>query len=209
VALRAATRQVGGDAVMAVRMLELQDLEPAMVQEIAGRWDQGLRALLALAGVAGLIGAPLAAGKLAAATQVLVGFLLAGVLLLAGGALLMTMTAAYGSARRMPPPTSLTEYQRTRQDLAGRRLRFLIWGRRMATVALVLLATTIATAWGNPAADRGPVEVVDRNGVRHCGELTEAPDGHVSVLAGAQGRVDVEFTIVRSLRHVDSCQENP
>jgi hypothetical protein len=150
VAARAAADQAGGDAVMAVRVQELQDIEPSTVRDIAGRWVEGLRAVLASAGAAGLIGAPLAAGKLSASTEIIVGGMLAGVLVIASSAMLLVMTAAYGSARRRRRPANLTQYQRYRQEMAQHSLRCLMWGRRLAVLALLLFAVTISVAWGNP-----------------------------------------------------------
>lgn len=148
--LRAADDQEGADPVLAVRLQEIRDAHLDTVRTVAGRWEQGLRGLLGITGLTGLVSAPLAADRLAAQTQLMVGILLAVVLLVAGAGLTLAMSAAYGSLRTVPPPTSLAMRETQRAVLAERSRMQMVWGRRLAVAALILLGIAIALAWSNP-----------------------------------------------------------
>lgn len=146
----AADDQQGADPILAVRLQELREAQLDSIRVVAGRWEQGLRALLGVTGLTGLIGAPLAAGRLTPGTQLIVGILLAIVLLTAAAGLTLAMSAAYGSLRTIPPPTSLAMHNEQHTELAERSRIQMLRGRRLAITALILLAIAIALAWANP-----------------------------------------------------------
>jgi hypothetical protein len=150
VALRAHPQQDGGDALSSVLVLELQEKDLALIHELAGRWEQGLRALLGVVGAAGLVGAPLAQDRLTTTAQTIVGVLLAAVMLLAVGGIWLAMNAAHGSLRRTKPPATMTEYAHLRVALANSKYRNLLWGRRLTLTALVLLTAAITVSWVSP-----------------------------------------------------------
>lgn len=204
--VRAAEEQSGGDVVLAVRLQEIRDWHPASVREVAGRWEQGLRGLLALAGITGLVGAPLAAERLTVSTQVTVGLLLSVVLVAAGAGLVLTMSAAYGSVRLARVPESPIEFHRLRWSFAERDRRQLLWGRRLAIGALLLFAVSVAVAWLDPGREHsGPLQVETADGVTYCGAVLDAPEGTVAVHTATEGRVEVPLVDVTSVEIVDRC----
>jgi len=149
---QAADDQGDADPVLAVRLQEIRDSSLDSVRAVAGRWEQGLRGLLGITGLTGLVGAPLAADRLSVQAQLAVGILLAVVLLAAGVGLTLAMSAAYGSLRTVAAPLSLEMHETQRAVLAERSRIQMLWGRRFAVTALVLLAIAIAIAWANPGA---------------------------------------------------------
>jgi hypothetical protein len=197
---------------MTVRAQELQEIQPSTVREIAGRWEVGLRAVMGLAGITGLIGAPLAANRLAASIQILVGALLGVVLVMAGSGLLLTMAAAYGSASHKTRPATRTQYQRLRQELAERGLRQLLWGRRLAVAAVAVLTATVVTAWVDPPAnhqDRVQVRlmVTSSSGVVYCGQQIAAANGGLALQTASGARIDVPFSAIQQIETMETCQE--
>lgn len=150
--------QVGGDTLLTLQIQEIRDWYPASVREVAGRWEQGLRGLLGLAGGFGVVGSSLAADRFAISTRVTVGVLFAVVMVAAGLGLILTMSAAYGSVRLVPTPTSASELTAMRWRHAERARHQLVWGRRLAVAALVVFAASITVAWIGPRDEPTPDE---------------------------------------------------
>lgn len=138
------------NTILAVQLQDLRETYPTAVRAIAARWADGLKALLGLSGLIGVVSAPLAAKSLHGTTKVVVGLLLVGVFLTATIGLWWTMSAAYGTASVDPPPDSLVSLGALRRRNADRARARLVWGRRSALTALVLLAAAVGVAWVNP-----------------------------------------------------------
>lgn len=198
--------QRGGDAHLAVELQETRDRHMLSVRDLAGRWEQGLRGLLGVAGASGLIGAPLAAERLNTTTQALVGVLLGAVLATAAGGLGLVMSAAYGSARLEREPATATERAALRWALAERARRRLRWGRALALASLGLFAVTITVAWIEPGTDTAAnLRVETTTGVIYCGPLLDAPPGVIAVHTSSEGRVDVPARTVAAIGTTAHC----
>jgi hypothetical protein len=191
--------------VLLVRLQEMRDLQLESVRTVAGRWEQGLRGLLGVTSLAGVIGAPLAASSLTSVTKLVVGVLLGLVLATAASGLLMVMAAAYGSVRTVKPPASLPQLESLRENLAGRARTQLLRGRALAVTALLLFATAIAVGWANPG-DEGPyLRVATTGGVTYCGLQLDSPARTIAVYARIEGRVQIPARDVASIAIADAC----
>lgn len=136
--------------ILAVQLQELRESYPAAVRAIAARWADGLKALLGLSGIIGVVSAPFAAKSLHGTTKVVTGLLLVGVFLTAAAGLWWTMSAAYGTASVDRPPDSLVSFATLQRHNADRARARLVWGRRSALTALLLLAAAVGVAWIDP-----------------------------------------------------------
>lgn len=206
---RAAENQAGGDAAHIVQNQEIRDSHLDSVRAVAGRWEQGLRGLLGLTGIAGLVGAPFAAGTLTPETQLMVGILLALVLATAGAGLMLAMSAAYGSIRVVEPPASRAKRETMRWALAERGRTQLLWGRRLAVVALLMFAATVVLVWANPTSQGPQLRIETRYGVTYCGLQLNSPKNTVAVLATPEGRIQFPTADIASLTPVPTCPPQP
>jgi hypothetical protein len=159
---------------------------------------------MALAGIAGIAGAPLAAGKLSRTAQTWTGALLAAVLVLTAAALLLLMTSAYGEVRTVPRFMTATQLRRARDDIARRALRNLRWAVALAIGAITALTAAIAVAWASPPPP-AVVRVVDIQGVTYCGTLLDAPDDHIALTQPGVGRIDLPATHIRAIDTAPNC----
>jgi hypothetical protein len=192
--------------VLSVRLQELREAYPATVRNIAGRWADGLKALLGLTGTIGLLAAPFASDRLAATTQVVVGGLLVCVFLAGVAGLWLTMTAAYGTGRLDPEPQSLSELEVLRRKHGDRDRSRLIWGRRFAAAALLVLAAAVGVAWINPwHSTTSMLKLTTNSNLVYCGQVIQARDGRVAVLASVQGRAQIPLAEIARVTIVGSC----
>ncbi len=196
----------GDDTILAVRLQELRDTYPATVRAIASRWADGLKALLGLAGTIGLLAAPFATDQLSDTGRTVTGLLLVGVFLAGAAGLWLTMSAAYGVARVDRAPQSLVELQTLRRKHGDLDRSRLVWGRRSAIVAIMLLAAAVGAAWTDPWDSPAPLlKITTVDGVSYCGELLDAPEHAVAVHNPPEGRVELPMTDVASVHIVESC----
>ncbi|MGH3249847.1 MAG: hypothetical protein ACRDOI_27110 [Trebonia sp.] len=191
--------------VLLVRLQEIRDLHLESVRTVAGRWEQGLRGLLGVTSIAGIIGAPLAAGSLTFVTKLVVGILLGLVLATATTGLLMVMAAAYGSVRTIKPPASLPQLESLRENLARRASTQLLRGRILAVTALLLFAAAIAVGWTNPGGGGSYLRIETTDGVTYCGPQLGSPARTVAVDAPIEGRVQIPVGDVASIGIVGTC----
>jgi hypothetical protein len=191
--------------VLLVRLQEIRDLHLESVRTVAGRWEQGLRGLLGVASLAGIIGAPLAAGSLTSVTKLVIGVLLGLVLATATTGLLMVMAAAYGSVRTVKPPASLPQLELLREHLARRARTQLRRGRVLAVTALLLFAAAIAVGWTNPGNEGPYLRVETTSGVTYCGPQLDSPARTVAVHTPIEGRVQIPVRDVASIGITGTC----
>jgi hypothetical protein len=192
--------------ILAVQFQELRESYPATIRTIAARWADGLKALLGLSGIIGVVSAPIAARNLQGATKVVTGLLLVGVFLTATVGLWWTMSAAYGTASVDRPPDSLTSFEALRRRKADRARARLVWGRRSALAALFLLGAAVGVAWIDPWASESPrLQVTTTQKVSYCGQLLDAPEGTIAVRTNLEGQVEIPLNQVASVKIVDSC----
>jgi hypothetical protein len=198
------------ELVFLVRLQEIRDVHLQSVRAVADRWEQGLRTLVGLTGIVGLIGAPLAVNTLTSTTQLVVGVLLAMVLITAAAGLLQVMAAAFGSVRTFKPPTSLQRLITLRESLAESGRTQLLWGRRLAVTALLLFAAAIAVGWANPGHNGPYLQVETNDGVTYCGPRLDSPSRSIAVHTELEGRVQIATKDVASVSILGKCPpENP
>ena len=194
------------DTVLSVRLEELRSEYPATVRAIAGRWAEGLKALLGLAGTIGLLAAPFATEHLGGSTRVFTGVLLS--LVFAAGALglWLTMTAAYGTGLRDDPPESLGALEALLRKHGDRDRTRLIWGRRAAGAALLFLAAAVGIAWIDPwSQPTSLLKVTTTDEVVYCGPELNATKGQVALHSKFEGRVKLELSKLSELVIVETC----
>lgn len=184
-----------------------RDENHAVIRRIAEQWVSGVKGLLGLAGIAGLVAAPLSVDRLAGRSQVVVGMALAGVFALGAASLLLTMSAAYGTAKRYPRPQSASDLLWARESAANADRRRLVAGRFLAVAATVLLGISIGTTWIAPTSDSPHlVEVRTIDGLTICGQLGDSANGQLELVSDPMGgRVPVSS--IAALSSVSSCGE--
>jgi hypothetical protein len=186
------------EAVLAIRLHKLDEDYPLVVQATAGRWVDGLKALLGLTGIIGIFGGPFAAGKLEDSVQVTIGWLLAAVLAGSALALFCVMSAAFGATSMKRTPGSLASLASTLQGQADRNRHLLNFGRACTAVVLIMLSAAIAIVWTN--APKPPeVTVITKDKLSYCGSVLVSKEGTLALKTEQQSRVELAMSDITGI----------
>jgi hypothetical protein len=208
--LTADPNQSGGDPADAVWLQESRDVFPESVRTVAVRWEQGLRGLIGLVSVSGLVAAPLAGPHLSGPTPAIVGVALAVTLLTAGTGLVLAMSAAYGSIGLVDPPATRSGRRQFYRRQAERDRRRLVWGRRLAVSAVALFALTVALVWFDLSPRPDPQLLVrTREGAVLCGQPIPAAAGVLALRVDAGRANTIPTAAIVALDAVTDCPDAP
>ncbi|MEE8600281.1 hypothetical protein [Euzebya tangerina] len=155
----------------------------ATLRTIAKGWVEGARLIVGLATAIGLVGGPLGAERLSGTTRSVAGVLLVLSAATATGGLLAAMSAAHGSLKSTPRPSSLIALAAARRkagDTARDQIRL---GRGLVVTGVVLLGAAVLIGWTDPwpgpPEERLVLVTTDRD--HHCGPLQRAEAGSIAV----------------------------
>ena len=197
------TTATAEDLRQAVELRELDDGELERVRAAADKWKTGLTALLALIATVSVVKGRDSFKDLDAARQNWIIFSLGIALILATGAGLLAMRAAYGPLKRQSLDKGGLRAVRRRE--AREALIDLRVARTLTVLCLVALAIAVGLTWKGVEAKSGNIRVTrksDESAV--CGVLVDAKAQRVRV-KDTQETQSIPLTDVKTVEFVQKC----
>ena len=180
------------------------------VRECAGKWRDGLAALITLVTAGLVVSGPEKAGDLPAAWQWTVGLGLVGGMLATLVGLLLALAAAAG----VPTTMTFAEFvdrggsrvvlETEQATKAATRLRS---ARRWAIPGIVVVLLAIGVWLVSPTKPGSSLQVTTADTI-YCGELSTGDGGMLTMkLKGESQPVKVSFDKIQNLAVVETCKE--
>lgn len=186
------------DIHMLARAFEARLERAGAVRSMAKNWADGIKGLLGIVVAVSFLAVPASANDLSHGSRIAIGGLLALTLALGSIALLLMMSAAFGTPKATPEPTSAKGLSTMKRDEYETDRRRLGLGRLAITGSIAALSAAVIATWAlQREPDTDDLKVRDDQGAVYCGSFVSG--GH------RQLRLAIDGQLVRiPLRTVES-----